>query len=349
MRPESASAPPAPRRDAAGRRAAVLRAVVEEYVRSGHPVASSAVACLSGLRVSSATVPSDMAALEGDGLIMQPHASPGRVPSPSGYRRFVDQLRGPAVLGLREQRTIFHQFHQVEGASREWMALAVLSRMVHAAAVVTAPRRRVVRIRAVQVVPLDASRWQVVVVDDASHIAQREVAPPSGFRPDSLRRDSDRLTKLVSGLSAREIDALCHDRSAWVTQLLRAVAAVARDLEQELVAPQRFAGVSELLAHPEFEQAGRVREVVALLEDGSFLRHVLNASMGDVRGGVRVFIGGEGPLASATHLSAVLALYDNGACGRGLVGVLGPSRLPYRRAVATVATVSAALSRLVAA
>ncbi|HEY8430705.1 MAG TPA: DeoR family transcriptional regulator, partial [Sandaracinaceae bacterium] len=106
------------------RRRWVLKHIVEEYVTSATPVSSETVARRAPVRVSTATVRNDMAALEELGLVHQPHTSAGRVPSDAGYRLYVKELMRPADLEPAELRTIYHQFHQVEFAIDEWLALA---------------------------------------------------------------------------------------------------------------------------------------------------------------------------------------------------------------------------------
>src|SRR5512141_26130 len=123
------------------RKSAVLRAVVEEYVRSGEPVGSETIAERSGLGVSSATIRNELAQLEQLGYLMHPHTSAGRIPTDSGYRYYVEMLMDDDELPQNEQRTIDHQFHQARLDLDQWMRLAssVLARTSGSAAIITAP------------------------------------------------------------------------------------------------------------------------------------------------------------------------------------------------------------------
>ena len=248
--------------DAKQRRAAVLKAIVEEYVRSAQPVASAAVVRKMRLRVSSATVRNDMVALEDAGLITQPHASAGRVPSSLGYRQFVDELMGPARVSPSEQRT------------------------------------------------------------------------------------SSCLGAMLSGKTARQIEALRSTLEASEAQVVQVIAELMHSLETNAAAAQRFAGVGALLRQPEFRDAGRVHPLLAMLEDGTLLGRLRESLPGAP--GVRVVIAGERTLDVMDEYSAVLAQYGDDARGHGVVGVVGPQRLPYRRAVASVEVIARALSRVVA-
>ncbi|MCH7578602.1 MAG: HrcA family transcriptional regulator, partial [Chloroflexi bacterium] len=123
------------------RREQLLRFIVDEYVRSAQPVASSAVVQRYGLPVSSATIRNEMARLEDEGYIVQPHTSAGRVPSDKGYRYYVEALMRPQEPPAAVQQTIRHQFHQAAGETDEWaqLAAAVLAARLSYVSVVTAP------------------------------------------------------------------------------------------------------------------------------------------------------------------------------------------------------------------
>src|SRR3990170_4641577 len=123
------------------RREQVLRFIVEEHVRTAQPVASGAVVSRYGMPVSPATIRNEMARLEEEGYIVQPHTSAGRIPSDRGYRYYVEALMRPRELPLTVQQTIRHQFHQAAGEVAEWahLAAAVLAARLSYAAVVTAP------------------------------------------------------------------------------------------------------------------------------------------------------------------------------------------------------------------
>ncbi len=334
--------------DAKQRRAAVLKAIVEEYVRSAQPVASAAVVRTMRLRVSSATVRNDMVALEDAGLITQPHASAGRVPSSLGYRQFVDELMGPARVSPSEQHTILHQFHQVEGQAGESLALGLtlLSRMVETVAVVTEPRRRGIRVRDVHLSRAGANRVQLVIMLEGGLIASSGVAIEPNPERWVLQRMSSRLGAMLAGKTARQIEAAAATLQASDAQVVQVIAELMRSLETNAAAAQRFAGVGALLRQPEFRDAGRVHPLLAMLEDGTLLGRLRESLPGAP--GVRVVIAGERRMDVMDEYSAVLAEYGDDARGHGVVGVVGPQRLPYRRAVASVEVIARALSRVVA-
>src|SRR5438045_3622232 len=153
----------------------ILAIIIEEYVTTARPVASEHITDHYGLNVSSATVRNEMVELERAGLIAQPHTSAGRVPSDRGYRYFVENLMTPASLSLSEQRTIRHQFHQIEMDADEWVRLAtsVLARTVHSAAVATAPRSTAVRLKHFELLAISDARILLVLVGDDGSVTQQ--------------------------------------------------------------------------------------------------------------------------------------------------------------------------------
>ncbi len=341
----------APRRapgQAVVRRARVLKTIVEAYTRSAQPVSSAAVVRLAGLSVSTATIRNDMATLERDGMIERAHASSGRVPSARGYRRFVDQLMGPASLDAAQERTIMHQFHQVEAHAAEWpgLAVALLSRRVGAAAIASAPRLRAAAPRRLDLRLLSSRRVQLVLVVAGGEVRTRSIGLSQAVTPSWLDELRASLARRVLAGAPPYAPPAAHARGRAAQDIcdhLRQMLAGGRDGR----AADRVAGLSALLAQPEFRDARRVRGVLESIETGALvqqLRRSLNEGAG-----VRVLVGGEGDFGLTRGWSAVLAPYGARGSGRGFVGVLGPQRLPYRRAVAAVDVVARAMTNLTAA
>src|SRR5580693_1152870 len=148
------------------RRAAILEAVVSQYIGTAEPVGSSHVATAPGVRVSSATVRSEMVALEREGYLVQPHTSAGRIPTDKGYRFFVDHLTEPGVLGPAQHQQVSHFFDQVHVEMETMLerASGLLSELTSYAAVVVGPSHESASIRSVQVVGLGPRLALLVIV-----------------------------------------------------------------------------------------------------------------------------------------------------------------------------------------
>lgn len=153
------------------RKAAVLRAVVESFIDTAQPVGSRAVSDLSDLDVSAATIRNEMASLEADGYLAQPHTSAGRVPTDAGYRYFVDRL-GPGHLGEAETRQISSFFRHAQGQIEQRLAdtTRLLSQLTAYAAVVVGPSHDPATVRSAQLVDLGANRLLLVIVTSSGSI-----------------------------------------------------------------------------------------------------------------------------------------------------------------------------------
>ena len=160
------------------RKAAVLRAVVESFIDTAQPVGSRAVSDLSDLRVSAATIRNEMASLEAEGYLAQPHTSAGRVPTDAGYRYFVDRL-GPGHLDEAETRQISSFFRHAQGQIEERLAdtSRLLSQLTAYAAVVVGPLHDPATVRSAQLVDLGASRLLLVLVTSSGSIER--LSPPA--------------------------------------------------------------------------------------------------------------------------------------------------------------------------
>ncbi|HLI25988.1 MAG TPA: heat-inducible transcriptional repressor HrcA [Chloroflexota bacterium] len=327
------------------RRRWVLKHIVEEYVTSATPVSSETVARRAPVRVSTATVRNDMAALEELGLVRQPHTSAGRVPSDAGYRLYVNELMRPADLEPAELRTIYHQFHQVEFAIDEWLALAraVLAQAVHSAAVVTPPLAPRARVRRIELVPLHDGVVLLVVLLPSGHIRQQVVPLVEPATREDLIRLSNRLSALLANRTASEVRTT-PAASVNEGQVLQAVAQALEHAEQQGSEGLSYAGIRFIVAQPEFAHSAKLQPVVEALEQGHVLAPVLYEAL--QAPGVRVLIGDELPHEAIRNCSVVLTAYGPAPDTRGVVGIVGPTRMPYWRAVPLVRFVGSLIDGL---
>src|SRR6185436_4485936 len=178
------------------RREALLNLIVDEYVDTAVPVGSQYIVRKHAMAVSPATVRIEMARLEEEGYINQPHTSAGRVPSDKGYRYYVESLMTEERLPWEEAQTIRHQFHQAERAMEQWfqLAAAVLAHSVSNFAVVTSPRSSATRLRHVQLVPLQETSALCVVVLNEARVRQQVVNFPEPVDQATLTVVANRVT-----------------------------------------------------------------------------------------------------------------------------------------------------------
>ncbi len=329
------------------RRQAVLAMVVQEYINTARPAGSKTIVERYGLEISPATVRNEMAYLEETGYLTRFHTSAGRVPTEKGYRYFVERLMDEAELPLAEQRMIRHQFHQVRMELEQWMRLAaaVLARTAHSAALVTAPRTTRCHLNHLDLISTRGTMALLILILQEGKVEQQVCALAQPVSQTILRRTANRLNDLFRNLDADQI-------ASWLPclpPLERQVAELIVDMmvrtEQRTYSDIYRDGLLNVLRQPEFTAAESARQMVNVLERHDFMERIM-AEASSVSG-VQVIIGGEGLWDELADYSMVLARY--GVVGRavGTLGVLGPMRMPYQRAISTVRYVSDLLSDLI--
>jgi len=330
----------------------ILKVLVQEYVASATPVGSAAVQQQGQLNVSSATIRSELGALEELGYVIQPHTSAGRVPTVKGYRYFVEQLMEQVELPVPEQRTIRHQFYQIRLDLEQWMRLtaAVLARTAQSASLVTSPHATSSRFRHIELISVSNTVCLMILVLQDSSIHQELLLTVNPIDQDALSRASNKLNALLNNRSASEIQASADPELTalgdWEAQVLQRVLELLQQADQRSISEIYQDGLVNVMRQPEFLEADKLRQVVEMLEHRtlleSILARILNAS------GVQIIIGGEGPYEEIDDLSLVLSPYGIKGEASGVLGVMGPRRMPYARAVSAVRYVAHLMDRLIA-
>lgn len=330
------------------RRGAVLRAVVEEHIRSAGPVGSEHVAARGRLGVSPATIRSTMAVLEEMGLLTHPHTSAGRVPTDQGYRIYVDMLLEADPLPAAERRAIHHGLESAadEPEDLAGQAARILASLTHYASVVAAPGLRHQTLQSLHLLPVDGERALVVITTSSGMLHGRPIAIPREITGDDLDRISRSLTQALRGCRISEITVerleRVVDEIALHRHLVGAVQAwLRRDLERGARLRLYVEGVRHLLREPEFRQPEAATSVLQVLEEESVLEQALTAAPGER---VWISIGSENRFAELRSCSLVLAAYSAGGQPGGTVGIVGPTRMRYSHAVSAVRYVAERLS-----
>jgi len=333
------------------RRFAVLRAIVADYVATQEPVGSKALVDRHNLAVSSATIRNDMAVLEEDGYIAQPHTSAGRIPTDKGYRLFVDRLSQVKPLSAGERRAI-QQFLS-EGVDLDDVlrrSVRLLAQLTRQVAVVQYPTLSRARVRHIEVVPLAPQRLLLVVITDAGRVEQRVVETTEAIGDDAV-------TALRTLLGSRAGGLVMGEAAAALTDLADAAPPEHRWLVREVTAVLQDA----LVDHPEerlmlsgtsnitgawADQPATLRGVLEALDEQVTLLKLLAALDGpDV---LRVSIGEENADANLASSALVSAGYGSGEVLLGGLGVVGPTRMDYPGTMAAVRAVARYVGEIVA-
>jgi heat-inducible transcriptional repressor len=324
------------------RKAAILEAVVAEYIGSAHPVGSHHVASAPGVDVSSATVRSDMVSLEHEGYLVQPHTSAGRIPTDKGYRFFVDHLARPGVLGPAQHQQVRDFFDQMHGEMEGLLerASGLLSDLTSYAGVVVGPSHESAPVLSVQLVELASRLGLLVVVLGDGAIEKSSIELPDDLPEGALETLGSHLQRHLQGhrlaegvtlprLGQRSLDAAVAAAEEALVRL------AGRDEADHVFVggPSRLAGA--------FDAVETVRSVLSILEQQMVVVTLLRDVMDR---GLSVAIGTEHgfePLASCAVVVAPVSLdHDSGA-----VGLLGPTRMNYPQAMAAAHVVGERLGQ----
>lgn len=337
------------------RQQSVLRAVVEDYVLTAVPVGSKSLITRHGLNVSSATVRSAMADLEAMGLLTHPHTSAGRVPSDLGYRLYVESLMREAVLDRMDQLMIRHQFSQVQLTSNEWLRLAasILAASTSSASVVTPARSRRAKFSHLQLVELpDGSRLCVLVLADGK-VSQRRldrgVVDRLGAENPIVQEDLDVVAATLNADLPNHAAPQVRRKIGRLGPLAAHVAEVVAQMLEEAdgvsVSEVFTDGIGNVLEQPEFAESAKLRSVLDVLRRSDFLEGLLPVlSRGQ---GVHVIIGHENSIDAMHEVSLVFAPYGEPDTALGVLGVLGPTRMSYPRAIPTVRYLATLMNELI--
>ena len=337
--------------DSGDRSRRILAALVREYIASGEPVASSSLAGAAGLGVSSATVRNILAQLEDEGFVQQPHTSAGRVPTDRGYRFYVDLL----LESKRSMRTT----SAVEARLRRDGAPLVDSLLSRASHVVSQasrhigfalrPAHEVAVFDRVEFIPISSARVLVVIIARGGQVIQKVVDVNETLDAAELREASNYLNAEFSGLPihrAREavVERMREERllyDALMARALRLASSTFADLQDH--GALYVDGAASLLGVDQGLTLGTMQTLLLMIEEKQRLVRLLNEYIDGP--GLTVVIGAEHPDPNLRSFSLVASTYDDGA-GIGTVGIIGPTRMHYSRAIAVVDGAAQAVSRV---
>lgn len=329
------------------RRRFVLKALIEEYIRSGEPVGSRHLVERHAISCSSATVRNELAALEESGHVYQPHVSSGRIPTDAGYRAFVDGLlesdeQLPGVDSEQVRVRCHELASEVDDLMRQ--TSVVLSHLTHYVAVVLAPAISLSRIRRIDLVSMSSRRALVVLITATGQVVNRHVELAEDALPEHFAEVERALNAALSGKQATEVRAVLEalEPATHADGLLATVLdEIVGCLEEADRDRLYHVGVPELLALPEFVESSRLRPLIGLLEDGLAMLDTLSEVMS--AGGMTVRIGSENTRSELGEMSLVATNYA-AADADGIIGVIGPTRMDYPRTIAAVRGVACELT-----
>jgi len=317
------------------RKTAILGAVVQEYIATAQPVGSTHIASAPNINVSSATVRNEMAMLESEGYLIQPHTSAGRIPTDKGYRFFVDNLAVPGTLDQAATRQVGDFFTAAHGRLEELLHQTsnLLADLTHSAAVVVGPKAEAAPIRSIQIVTLSSTAATVVVVLANGSVENTMI---------ELTQDDDDIcvdaasAHLAAGMVGAALGSLTEVAPSGNQAVDRICSVTLSELAKVGSGGLVYTGGASEVARA-FDAVEVVRSVLHTLEQ----QFVVVSLVSDIVGrGMSVSIGGEHGIEPLAACSVVVAPVVIDGEHLGAVGILGPTRMNYPQALATVDVVS---------
>jgi heat-inducible transcriptional repressor len=316
----------------------LLKALVERYIADGQPVGSRALSKISGLDLSPATIRNIMADLEEMGYVASPHTSAGRVPTPRGYRLFVDTLLTVRNLDDRTLEAERMRLPLQQPQKLIANAAQMLSSLSQFAGVVQSPRRESV-FQQIEFLRLSEKRILLVIVDPHGDVQNRLLLTDVDYSPSQLIQSANYLNQNFAGLSFDDVRArltgelrqLSDDMGRLMQAAVEAgSAAMAEQADEMVISGERnLLSVSDLSSN-----MSSLRQMFEMFEQKTGLMQLLDVS--SKAGGVQIFIGGESKLVPMDEMSVVTAPYEVNGRIVGTLGVIGPTRMAYERVIPIV-------------
>jgi heat-inducible transcriptional repressor len=325
----------------------LLKTLVERYIAEGQPVGSRTLSKYSGLDLSPATIRNVMSDLEEMGFISSPHTSAGRIPTPLGYRFFVDTLLVTRPLQSGEIHRLEGQLHLDNPQRAIQSASNLLSQLTHFAGVVMTPRRRAVSFRHIEFLRLSERRVLLIVVTPEGDVQNRILFTERDYSQTELIEAGNYINQNYAGQSFEDVRQRLHQELREIRQDMIMLMTAALEAGNKAVSEGNeeyvISGERNLLEVSELSQdMKRLRQLFELFEKKTSLLQILDVSL---RGqGVQIFIGGESGFSTPDEVSVVTAPYKVDGEVVGTVGVIGPTRMAYDRVVPIVDVTAKLLS-----
>ena len=333
------------------RKKRILGALVEEYIRTAEPVGSKAISRTAELGCSPATIRNELAELTGMGYLEQPHTSAGRIPTPAGYRMYVNELMQKQKLSLEEtediNRRLNERLSQLDDQLRDVGKLASqLTDYPALALTAYAPAT----IKRFDLIYIDANTFIIVAMLSNDSVHNKLVHLPISVDQQMIQKLSTLFNANFTGISGEKITPVLissTERAAGDTMGLTAVIAsfAIETLESRQGVEAFVTGENRLLSQPEFRDPDKAHKLMNYLADGGHVIADAENGLFDDSSEVRVLIGPENVADELKDSSVVIASYDMGDNTKGLIGVVGPTRMDYSAVAAKLSFLAAGLSR----
>ena len=337
------------------RKLKILRVIISQYLETGEPVGSRTISKVADLNVSPATIRNEMADLEEEGYIIQPHTSSGRIPSDKGYRLYVDMLvqeKTEQVVNMNSM--IIAKTNRLETILKQ--VVKMLAANTNYTTMITSPSYTKNKIKFIQLSRLSEDRLLTVIVIEGNIVKNHLIELSESIDEESVLKLNLLLNTKLNGLSLGDINLaliteIKDEAGSYgivVQEVLDAVAdaikAEAEDEDMEIYT----SGADNIFKYPELSDSGKASKLIMALEQkdelADFIKKTENTD--EDEDGIQVFIGNESPVESMQDCSVVTATYDLGEGMQGTVGIIGPKRMDYEKVMDNLKTLKTSLGDL---
>ncbi len=332
------------------RKRRILRSIVETYIHTAEPVGSKTLAQMPGFGFSSATIRSEMADLEALGYLEQPHTSAGRVPSPQGYRFYVNELMNEYRLSVEEsehmRRALLAGIRELDKMVSE--AGRMTSHMTRFPVYTISPSSRVApTISRYEIIPVDSYSFIVVVMTSSDIVHNRLVRLPFKQRPESLHMLTTLLNTYFTNRTMQDITQEMVDECASLAGSAGTLISLVLDFAGQVLESQTdrdvfLTGASRLLNYPEYHNVQKARDLMDFLSE----ENPKKLPEPDENQQLKILIGPENVEKELRDTSVVVVSYNIGGGQRGVLGVVGPTRMDYAKVAASLSYIAEGIRRI---
>ncbi|MDO4632851.1 MAG: heat-inducible transcriptional repressor HrcA [Eubacteriales bacterium] len=330
----------------------IFNAIIKTYLETGEPVGSRTISKYADLNLSSATIRNEMADLEEMGLIIQPHTSAGRIPSDAGYRLYVDQLMQEKDQEAKEMTELLIQKQDRMEAMLK-SVVQVLAKDTNYATMISAPVYHRTKLKFIQLSILSEDQLLAVVVSEANIVKNKILNMDHGLDQEMVLKLNILLNTSLNGMAIEEINLGLIARlkeqagihSEVISKVLDTVAeSIQNDEELEIYT----SGATNIFKYPELSDSGKASELIRAFEGKQELAQFISETSenNDENTGIQVYIGNESPIQTMKDCSVVTAVYDLGSGVRGTIGIVGPKRMDYQKAMDSLKSLKSQLDAM---
>ena len=328
----------------------ILRAIINDYIKTAEPVGSRTLEKKYNLGVSSATIRNEMSDLEEMGFLIKPHTSAGRIPSTSAYRLYVDNFMKKNALEseIRDAVRAEYDNYMLELNNTIEKTLNILTKMTNYTSLVMAPRLSSLNVKDVKIVYIEEDRVMLIVVTKEGLIKNSEIRLKTYVTLEEIERINNALTTIIKNRPANEavnlLSELVEGLSETENRILSEIMPVFRSLVENTNSSKIYArGVSKILNFPEFGDIERAKHFIDSVNSKEALESAISVDSDD--GDIHIVIGNENKVEDFNDCSIITANYKLNGKTVGTIGVIGPTRMNYDYAVSTLDFLSDELTK----